>query len=102
MVLGDVMVLLKALGGAERVISADGILENFCKVSGFRTKAILEARKLRVQLTNEVNIRLPGLNLMIDPNMQPPTDAQVSSFACISVTQASRRSINVFFSGENK
>lgn len=46
--LGDLMVLLRAVGAYE--CSKDGV--EFCKSNGLREKAMIEVRKLRQQLTN--------------------------------------------------
>ncbi|KAL0267172.1 UNVERIFIED_CONTAM: hypothetical protein PYX00_009520 [Menopon gallinae] len=73
LLLGDIMVLLRAVGAAE--YSKEN-LEEFCARNGLRHKAIIEVRKLRVQLTNQINLNLPEFNLVIDPNMKPPTDTQ--------------------------
>lgn len=67
------MVLLRAVGAAECSKSS---LEEFCEKNGLRHKAIVEIRKLRVQLTNQINLNIPNLNLAVDPNMKPPTDHQ--------------------------
>ena len=73
--LGDPMVLLRAVGAAEY----SGNVEEFCTTHGLRSKALLEVRKLRVQLTNETNLILPPGGegaVVVDPHMAPPTDAQ--------------------------
>ncbi|KAJ4445445.1 hypothetical protein ANN_07250 [Periplaneta americana] len=75
LLLGDPMVLLRAVGASE-FAGRRGQLLQFCMDNGLRHKAITEIRKLRVQLTNEVNLNLPDLNLCVDPNMAPPTDIQ--------------------------
>ena len=76
LLLGDIMVLMNALGSAEHA-NTKGNMESFCNEHGLRYKAVTEARKLRVQLTNELNANLPDLNLSVDPNLKPPTDDQV-------------------------
>lgn len=48
MLLGDLMVLLKAIGSAEY----QGCTIEFCQKHGLRYKAMKEVRKLRAQLTN--------------------------------------------------
>ena len=48
MLLGDLMVLLKAIGSAEY----QGCTPEFCQKHGLRYKAMKEVRKLRAQLTN--------------------------------------------------
>lgn len=70
------MVLLRAVGAAEYANSA-GNLEKFCGENGLRHKAVVESRKLRLQLTSQLNLQLPGLDLVVDPKMPPPTDLQV-------------------------
>lgn len=73
--LGDPMVLLRTVGASEFAHS-QGKLVEFCSENGLRHKAIVEIRKLRVQLTNEINLHMPDLNLCVDPQMKPPTDVQ--------------------------
>ncbi|XP_044763597.1 probable ATP-dependent RNA helicase kurz [Coccinella septempunctata] len=73
--LGDNMVLLASVGMAE-VAHAQGKLEAFCFENGIRQKALSEVRKLRVQLTNEINTNLPEADLTVDPKLPPPTDHQ--------------------------
>lgn len=75
LLLGDPVVLLRAVGAAEYAGSM-GKLAEFCKDNGLRPKAIGEIRKLRVQLTNEINLSMPEVNLCVDPKMKPPTDLQ--------------------------
>lgn len=84
------MILLRAVGAAEYA-AVQGDLSGFCTNNGLRHKAIVEIRKLRVQLTNEVNLNVPNLNLGVDPNMAPPSDVQakllrqVSTVVCKSM-----------------
>ncbi|KAL7024273.1 hypothetical protein ACKWTF_012967 [Chironomus riparius] len=73
--LGDPMILLKAIGAAEYAHSQNK-LQNFCDENGLRMKGVQEIRKLRVQLTNEVNLNVPNLSLAVNPKMEPPTDQQ--------------------------
>ncbi|CAO1440167.1 unnamed protein product [Diamesa hyperborea] len=73
--LGDPMILLKAVGAAEFAHS-QGKLKEFCDDNGLRLKAVNEIRKLRVQLTNDINLNVPNLELCVDPKMDPPTDQQ--------------------------
>lgn len=63
---GDPMVLIRAVGGAEYA-GIKGKLLSFCEEYGLRHKAVVEIRKLRQQLTNEINLNIPNLNLTIDP-----------------------------------
>uniref|UniRef100_A0A1A9ZLF8 RNA helicase n=1 Tax=Glossina pallidipes TaxID=7398 RepID=A0A1A9ZLF8_GLOPL len=73
--LGDPMVLLRAVGAAEYA-GCKGDLSRFCSDNGLRLKAITEIRKLRVQLTNEINLNIANVDLCVDPAMAPPTDSQ--------------------------
>ena len=72
LLLGDPMVLIGAVGAFEYA----GCTQEFCERNGLRYKAMLEIRKLRTQLTNEVNLILPQLNLALNPQMKPPTDQE--------------------------
>ncbi|RZF33162.1 hypothetical protein LSTR_LSTR004848 [Laodelphax striatellus] len=73
--LGDMMVLLRAVGAAEYAHAA-GNLSNYCVEHGLRMKAVIEVRKLRLQLTNELKMNIKDLDLYVDPKMKPPTDLQ--------------------------
>lgn len=73
--LGDPMVLIRAIGGAEYA-GAKGKLLRFCEEHGLRHKAVVEIRKLRQQLTNEINLNIQNLNLVINPEMKPPIDTE--------------------------
>lgn len=73
--LGDPMVLLRAVGAAEYA-GSQGRLSEFCATNGLRQKAMSEVRKLRVQLTNEINLNVSDVELGVDPELKPPTDAQ--------------------------
>jgi ATP-dependent RNA helicase DHX37/DHR1 len=70
--LGDFMVMLRAVGAAE----FSGCSSKFCQSSGLRHKAMVEVRKLRVQLTNAVNGVNPDAQLYVDPKMKPPSPSQ--------------------------
>ncbi|XP_033747918.1 probable ATP-dependent RNA helicase DHX37 isoform X2 [Pecten maximus] len=72
LLLGDLMVLLKAVGSCEY----QGCTPEFCQKHGIRFKAMKEIRKLRVQLTNSVNTVIPEANLCVDPKLDPPNDLQ--------------------------
>ena len=74
--LGDPGLLMRAVCGAERDAAArpDGSLDDFCNKYALRRKAMVEIRKLRQQLTNEVNLVLPHLGLSVDPKLDPPAD----------------------------
>lgn len=60
------MVLLHAIGAAEYA-AKKGKLSQFCVQHGLREKAMVEVRKLRRQLTNEIILNVPGLKLTVDP-----------------------------------
>ncbi|XP_026687448.1 probable ATP-dependent RNA helicase kurz [Diaphorina citri] len=75
LLLGDLMVLLRAVGAAEKA-NVSGNMEEFCIKHGLRLKAVVETRKLRIQLTNELNMNIPDLELCVDPDMAPPSDTQ--------------------------
>jgi ATP-dependent RNA helicase DHX37/DHR1 len=75
LLLGDPMILLKSIGAAEYAHS-QGKLQKFCDENGLRMKGVLEIRKLRMQLTNEINLNVPNLSLVVNPKMEPPTDQQ--------------------------
>ncbi|KAL5017532.1 hypothetical protein ScPMuIL_007121 [Solemya velum] len=70
--LGDLMVLLKAVGAFEY----EGGRPEFCEKHGIRHKAMKEVRKLRAQLTNTVNTVMSGADLCVDPRMEPPNNTQ--------------------------
>uniref|UniRef100_A0A8C9UVN2 DEAH-box helicase 37 n=1 Tax=Spermophilus dauricus TaxID=99837 RepID=A0A8C9UVN2_SPEDA len=72
--LGDLMVLLGAVGACEYA----GCSPQFCEANGLRYKAMLEIRRLRGQLTTAVNAVCPEAGLFVDPKMQPPTESQVT------------------------
>lgn len=75
LLLGDNMVLLKAVGAAEYA-NSEGKLDKFCTENGLRQKAISEIRKLRIQLTNEIKKNVPDANVIVDPKLKPPEDLQ--------------------------
>ncbi|XP_024901298.1 probable ATP-dependent RNA helicase DHX37 isoform X2 [Pteropus alecto] len=72
--LGDLMVLLGAVGACEY----SGCSAQFCETNGLRFKAMLEIRRLRGQLTTAVNSVCPEAGLFVDPKMQPPSESQVT------------------------
>ncbi|XP_046579366.1 probable ATP-dependent RNA helicase DHX37 [Haliotis rubra] len=72
MLLGDLMILLKAVGSCEY----EGFSQDFCHKFGIRFKAMKEIRKLRAQLTNTVNGVIPEADLCVDPKLIPPNDLQ--------------------------
>ncbi|XP_041971449.1 probable ATP-dependent RNA helicase kurz [Aricia agestis] len=75
LLLGDPGVLLRAVGAAEFAYQ-NGEEELFCAKYGLREKAIKEIRKLRKQLTSEINLSVSGVDARIDPQMKPPDDKQ--------------------------
>lgn len=85
LMLGDPMVLLKAVGAAE-FSHSQGKLQEFCDENGLRLKAIQEIRKLRVQLTNDINLNVPNLELGVNPKMDPPTEQQAKMLRQILVS----------------
>ncbi|KOC64378.1 putative ATP-dependent RNA helicase kurz [Habropoda laboriosa] len=85
LLLGDPMVLIRAIGGAEYA-GTRGKLLSFCEEHGLRHKAVIEIRKLRQQLTNEINLNIQDLNLVIDPWMKPPVDAEAKLLRQIVLT----------------
>ncbi|XP_074596949.1 putative ATP-dependent RNA helicase kurz [Brevipalpus obovatus] len=70
--LGDVMVILKAIGAW--LIDKDPM--NFCERHKLRIKALNEIKKLITQLRNEVNTICPSLNLCSTGVIDPPSDEQ--------------------------
>ncbi|EDX16916.1 GD16383 [Drosophila simulans] len=62
--------------GAAEYAGSQGRLPEFCATNGLRQKAMSEVRKLRVQLTNEINLNVSDVELGVDPELKPPTDAQ--------------------------
>ncbi|XP_043200914.1 probable ATP-dependent RNA helicase DHX37 isoform X3 [Amphibalanus amphitrite] len=72
LLLGDAMVLIRAVGAAEY----SGCTPEFCRRYGLRLKAMREIRKLRVQLTNQINLVVPSAALGVDPRLAPPSEAQ--------------------------
>lgn len=72
LLLGDPIVLLRAVVACESAEHMDEV----CKLYGLRPKAISEIRKLRVQLTNEINLNLSDVIVGVDPKMPKPTDHQ--------------------------
>ncbi|XP_075983898.1 putative ATP-dependent RNA helicase kurz [Anticarsia gemmatalis] len=75
LLLGDLGVLLRAVGAAEYA-HVKGEEELFCAKYGLREKAIKEIRKLRKQLTSEINLSVAGVDVSVDPEMKPPDDNQ--------------------------
>ncbi|XP_037092523.1 probable ATP-dependent RNA helicase DHX37 [Pollicipes pollicipes] len=72
LLLGDSMVLIRAVGAAEY----SGCTPEFCQRYGLRLKAMKEIRKLRVQLTNQINLVVPSAAAAVDPRQPPPSEPQ--------------------------
>ncbi len=69
------MLLLRAVGAFEY----EGGSEQFCETAGLRWKAMREIRKLRRQLTVEVNMMVsPSQELSLNPHMKPPSDEEAT------------------------
>ncbi|CAB0016610.1 unnamed protein product, partial [Nesidiocoris tenuis] len=75
LLLGDAMVLLRAVGAAEYANSQNELAE-FCNENNIRQKAVIEVRKIRLQLTNEINLLNRELDLIVNPQMTPPDVTQ--------------------------
>lgn len=75
LLLGDPLVLLKAVGAAEYA-NSEGNLDKFCLENGLRHKAVVEIRKLRMQLTNEIKLNIPDCDVIVDPKLKPPSEVQ--------------------------
>ncbi|KAI4884305.1 hypothetical protein NFI96_025725, partial [Prochilodus magdalenae] len=73
LLLGDLMVMLGAVGACEFA----GCTPKFCEENGLRYKAMLEIRRLRGQLTNAVNAVCSEAGVCVDSKMVPPTESQV-------------------------
>ncbi|KAF5905343.1 putative ATP-dependent RNA helicase DHX37, partial [Clarias magur] len=73
LLLGDLMVMLGAVGACEFA----GCTPKFCEENGLRYKAMLEIRRLRGQLTNAVNAVCSDAGVCVDNKMPPPTESQV-------------------------
>ncbi|XP_030075313.1 putative ATP-dependent RNA helicase DHX37 [Microcaecilia unicolor] len=72
--LGDLMVLLGAVGACEYA----GFTYKFCEDNGLRYKAMVEIRRLRGQLTTTVNLLCSDVDISADSKMVPPTESQVT------------------------
>ncbi|KAK3752383.1 hypothetical protein QZH41_008586, partial [Actinostola sp. cb2023] len=79
--LGDLMVLLRAVGACEYA----GSTEKFCFDNGLRHKGMTEIRKLRTQLTNVTNLSNPDSQIKLDPQMKPPTVEQCRALRQIAL-----------------
>lgn len=70
--LGDLMVLLRAVLEADTHNNS----QQYCDQHGLRQKGLLNVRKLRRQLTNEVNMIVPDANIPMDPGLKLPSKDQ--------------------------
>ncbi|KAJ1958679.1 putative ATP-dependent RNA helicase DHR1 [Dipsacomyces acuminosporus] len=70
----DVLKWLTVVGAFEYAGGTEGV----CKEYYVRPKAMGEIRKLRGQLTNLVQMYCPGADLVMDPQMPPPSRLQQS------------------------
>uniref|UniRef100_A0A914EEH4 RNA helicase n=1 Tax=Acrobeloides nanus TaxID=290746 RepID=A0A914EEH4_9BILA len=90
--LGDLMVLLRAIGAAD----FEQMNQNECEKLGLRFKAMQEIRKMRRQLVNLINASCSlKEDLAIDTKMAPPTEEQAKMLrqilvACLSDQIAKR------------
>lgn len=75
--LGDLMVLLKAVNAAEFA----GLTPEYCVEHCLRYKAMKEIRQLRQQLTNSMMLAVPGLDLSLGSNSAPPSERELQSTA---------------------
>ncbi|XP_028966570.1 probable ATP-dependent RNA helicase DHX37 [Galendromus occidentalis] len=70
----------KGLGDMGRLLAAVGASEfsqqSLCQL---RSAALQEIRKMRRQLTEELNLLVPDLELALDPKMTPPSHAQMNA-----------------------
>lgn len=85
--LGDLMVLLRAVGSAE----SQDLSAEYCLEHSLRLKAMLEIRQLRQQLTNAINLTIPGLNCIFDSHMPPPDELQCKMILQIALCCMGRK-----------
>ncbi|EZA60490.1 putative ATP-dependent RNA helicase kurz [Ooceraea biroi] len=86
LLMGDLMLLLKIIIGAEYAASVKDRFSSFCYENGLRHETLVEIGKLRRQLINEINSNIPNLNLAIDPKMLPPNDVEAELLCKIILT----------------
>ncbi|CAG7828649.1 unnamed protein product [Allacma fusca] len=73
--LGDAKVLIRAAEAFEH----DGGSPEFCIKMGLRHKAMVEIRKLRKQLTNNINILVENQKeIILNPKLKPPSDEEAT------------------------
>ena len=68
--LGDLMVILRAVGACEY----SNCSQKFCEDNGLRVKAMTEIRKLRFQLTKCLNNVIGHEDVWMDVKLNPPTN----------------------------
>lgn len=73
MLLGDVSVLLRAMIEFEK---ETGDWRHFCQRCGVRLEAMIEAKKMRRQLTDIINRVAPEISLKWDERLKPPIERQ--------------------------
>ncbi|KAJ1913724.1 putative ATP-dependent RNA helicase DHR1 [Mycoemilia scoparia] len=72
--LSDALKVLNAIGAYEY----SGGTEEICQQYFLRSKAMAETRKLRSQLTHLVQANCPGIDVAMNPKMQPPSPKQAT------------------------
>ena len=75
LLLGDVMVLLNAIGAAQFAGTTIFGNQTFCRQNGLRHKSIVEINKLRKQLSSQICEICKDLTLSLELN--PPNDLQI-------------------------
>ncbi|CAF1497028.1 unnamed protein product [Rotaria sordida] len=75
LLLGDIMVLLKAVGALDHQNSKNDL--SICTHYGLRPKAMTEIRKIRRQLIQIVKSILPETASILDARLLPPSEQQI-------------------------
>ncbi|CAF1367453.1 unnamed protein product [Rotaria sordida] len=75
LLLGDIMVLLKAVGALDHQNSKNDL--SICMHYGLRPKAMTEIRKIRRQLIQIVKSILPETASILDARLLPPSEQQI-------------------------
>ena len=81
LLLGDLVILLKAVGGAE----FSGMSTRWCESHCLRFKGMKEIRALRRQLTNILNLSFNLPELCMSPKLAPPTEADLERIRALFV-----------------
>jgi len=79
-------VLLRAVGAFEY----EGGSVDVCLKHGLIHKAMTEIRQLRKQLTSDINL-ISGVEILLNPQMKPPTEAQADILRQIILSGAPDR-----------